>query len=346
MSAARPRRPRRALLWAALVALLLVAQSTLVVLTLGYENSRAQEQVEQQAAEMAARAKQIAGRDLQSLQALLWLEPGEARWRAAADELLQRAPSLLRIEQRDSRQVVGLFADSPFGTPLFRHIGRAELQLETELACAAALRHGGYQHSRSYFVPTSDGEGVEVVDLCLPRQSAGAPTAYLVASLGLHALLEEAGDKALAGNEISFVEGDGTRLARAGLVRGAGLYTAERVVDLPGLTLQLRVDSAAGRPQLIPNLATALVLGLSLALFAVVLLLARDVRKRAAAERALADALAFRQAMENSLSTGLRARDLSGNITYVNNAFCAMVGYSEARLLGVAQPPYWPPEFA
>jgi two-component system sensor histidine kinase DctS len=146
-------------------------------------------------------------------------------------------------------------------------------------------------------------------------------------------------------HEFSFVEGDGTRLARAGVPRGAGVYVAERVVDLPGAPLQLRADSAAGRPSLIPNLATALVLGLSIALFGVVLLLARDVRRRAKAERALAEALAFRSAMEDSLSTGLRARDLDGAITYVNPAFCHMVGYSREEL-GAAQPPYWPPEQA
>jgi two-component system, LuxR family, sensor histidine kinase DctS len=118
------------------------------------------------------------------------------------------------------------------------------------------------------------------------------------------------------------------------------------VVDLPGGPLQLRADASAGRPSLIPNLATALVVGLSLALFGVVLLLARDVRRRALVERALAEALAFRRAMEDSLSTGLRARDLQGAITYVNPAFCAMVGFSAEELLASQEPLYWPPESA
>jgi two-component system, LuxR family, sensor histidine kinase DctS len=144
-------------------------------------------------------------------------------------------------------------------------------------------------------------------------------------------------------HELSFVEGAGTRLARAGAARGAGIYVAERALDLPGATLQLRADSAAGRPSLIPNLATALVLGLSVMLFALVLLLVRDGRRRALAESALAEALAFRQAMEDSLVTGLRARDLQGAISYVNPAFCAMVGFSADELRAVP-PPYWPPE--
>jgi two-component system sensor histidine kinase DctS len=49
--------------------------------------------------------------------------------------------------------------------------------------------------------------------------------------------------------------------------------------------------------------------------------------------------------MEDSLVTGLRARDLSGRITYVNPAFCEMVGFEPHELLGHGIPaPYWPPE--
>jgi len=98
------------------------------------------------------------------------------------------------------------------------------------------------------------------------------------------------------------------------------------------------------------------VLGLSVLLFALALLLAGDVSRRARAEAALAEALAFRKAMEDSLSTGLRARDLRGAITYVNPAFCAMVGFSAEELFAVPAEPaagstppfiplYWPPEF-
>ena len=124
------------------------------------------------------------------------------------------------------------------------------------------------------------------------------------------------------------------------------MFVAERVIDLPGQALQLRVDSSTGRPSLIPNLAVALVLGLSFALAVVVALLVRDVRRRAAAEARLAEALALRKAMEDSLVTGLRARDLNGRITHVNPAFCEMVGFSEPELMAPATPPYWPPELA
>ena len=334
------------MLWGALVALLVVAQSLLVALSLNYESGRAQEHVDQVAAEVAARAKQIAGRDLQGIQGLLWEDPLGPRWRDDAAELLRRTKPLLRIEYRNAQRQVVYAANSPYITPLFQQIGRDQIQLETELACVAAQRQGAQLYSRSYFVPLPGGDGLEVADLCLPQSHEGKVDAFIVATVGLRQLLEESSTLELAsGNELTFVEGDGTRLARAGLTRGMGVYRAERVVDLPGLTLQLRVDSARGHPRLIPNLSTALVLGLSLALFAVVLLLARDVRRRALAEHKLAEALAFRHAMENSLVTGLRARDMEGNITYVNPAFCTIVGFKPEELFGAMPPPYWPPEF-
>src|SRR6187402_3051433 len=51
----------------------------------------------------------------------------------------------------------------------------------------------------------------------------------------------------------------------------------------------------------------------------------------------------FRRAMENSMLTGMRAMDMEGQISYVNPAFCAMTGFSEADLIGQHPPfPYWP----
>ncbi|MBN9428654.1 MAG: PAS domain S-box protein [Burkholderiales bacterium] len=70
---------------------------------------------------------------------------------------------------------------------------------------------------------------------------------------------------------------------------------------------------------------------------------ARDVTERRQAESALAAETAFRQAMEDSILTGMRAFDLQGRITYVNRAFCRMVDFTEAELVGAVPPyPYWP----
>ena len=346
-AAARTRRWRRVALWTALVGLLVVAQSLLVALTFNYESTRAQEQVDAAALGAAAQLKQRIARDQQDLQALLWNDPSPLQWRTDAVALLRNRPSLLRIERRDAQQRIVEAVDTPFQPPLFSHFPRGDIELETGLACDSAQRQAAPAFSRSYFVPLQSGLGQEVMDLCLPLVRQGAPDGFMTTTFALARLLEEmAGTEPSRDHELSFVEGDGARLARAGLQRGAGVFIAERLVDLPGLTLQLRLDSRAGSPRLIPNLAVALVLGLSLALGAVVALLARDVRRRAGAEAALAEALAFRKAMEDSLITGLRARDAQGRITYVNPAFCEMVGFCAAELVGQTTPPYWPPELA
>ena len=337
------RRHRRALLWSALVLLLLVAQSLLVGLTVNYEASQAQEDTDGVAVEVAAEVR----RDLVGLQQQmqsLAAQPAPA-WTTAAQDMLRQRRSLVRLELRDAAAQPVLSADTPHAAPLFTLISRTDSDVETEVACAAARRTLVPAFSRSYFVPLPGGLGQELMDLCVPLAGGGRVHGYGVGSVALGPLLEAAVTSGQArAHEISFVEGDGTRLARTGLPRGAGVFRAERLVDLPGATLQLRVDSATGAPRLIPNLSTALVLGLSMALFALVLLLARDVRRRAMAEGALAEALAFRKAMEDSLVTGLRARGLDGGISYVNPAFCAMVGFSPDELRAAAEPPYWPPE--
>src|SRR5437016_3977955 len=68
-------------------------------------------------------------------------------------------------------------------------------------------------------------------------------------------------------------------------------------------------------------------------------------RERRRSEENLKAESAFRQAIENSVPAGIAAVDLEGRQTYVNPAFCEMVGWSQAELLD-QRPPfvYWPPE--
>jgi PAS domain S-box-containing protein len=70
---------------------------------------------------------------------------------------------------------------------------------------------------------------------------------------------------------------------------------------------------------------------------------AHDVTERKKTEQALASETSFRRAMEDSISTGMRVVDMAGKITYVNPAFCDMVGLTEDDLVGQLPPyPYWP----
>ena len=93
-----PRRLRRALLWGALLALLGVAQTLLVALTVNYESTHAQDAVETVAAEAAAAVRSEILGVMQALQALAWTEAQPQAWREGAVEFatvaMRRAPFL------------------------------------------------------------------------------------------------------------------------------------------------------------------------------------------------------------------------------------------------------------
>src|SRR6266404_5449898 len=68
-------------------------------------------------------------------------------------------------------------------------------------------------------------------------------------------------------------------------------------------------------------------------------------RERRRTEQSLKAERVFREAIEKSVPAGIATVDLKGRQTYVNPAFCAMVGWSEKELVGVRPPfAYWPPE--
>ena len=86
------------------------------------------------------------------------------------------------------------------------------------------------------------------------------------------------------------------------------------------------------------------VLALSCVIIISLLMLWRYTRFRSTAEAALIAETGFRRAMENSMSTGMRVLDMEGRIAYVNPAFCRMIGWNEADLIGRSPPfPYWVP---
>lgn len=59
----------------------------------------------------------------------------------------------------------------------------------------------------------------------------------------------------------------------------------------------------------------------------------------------LDEAITFRKAMEDSLQTGMRARDREGRVIYVNPALCEITGYTADDLMYRLPPyPYWHPE--
>jgi two-component system sensor histidine kinase DctS len=268
-------------------------------------------------------------------------------WQAEVPLLLSQHKAWLRVERRDLQGLILDAAVSPFKPTLFNDQTRMNEQAEIVQTCLRSKRLNGPAYSRSYFVPQANGIGLEVMEMCLPILVQGRVLGFTLLTYGLQEILAtELGETYGRRNEISFIEPDGTRLAVHGtLPRAKRLFTATQLLDLQGTTLMLRMDGRRAAPDRFPNILPALVLAMSIALVSVLVLLVKDSRRRLKAERDLADALAFRKAMEDSLVTGLRARDLKGRITYVNPAFCQMVGFEADQLLGQSAPmPYWPPE--
>jgi two-component system sensor histidine kinase DctS len=346
-----PDTPRR-VLWAVLVPLVAALLATLVWLAGRQEELHVQSELDRDTAAAADDIRSGLVRRAESLQALSTSGPprgSRTPWTAEAAQLLRDHRELLRIEWRSESLGTVAAIDSPYRPPAFNWLPRAGTLADVQLACALARRQSQPAYSPNYYLPQPDGVGLEVMDLCVPQLRGGAVTGYVVATYSLREILASLVGPQLARNqEVSFNEPDGTRLALHGTVqRGLRTFSSQQLLDLAGNTLVLRINSWRGAPDLFPNVLTALVTAMSIALVAVLALLGKDMRRRVRVERDLADALAFRKAMEDSLVTGLRARDLQGRITYVNPAFCAMVGFSAEELLGKSGPaPYWPPELA
>jgi two-component system sensor histidine kinase DctS len=186
-----------------------------------------------------------------------------------------------------------------------------------------------------------------LIDYHLPLYQGGRFKGSLVATYQLQTLLDENVPWWFAqDNALSLLDRDERVVARriAG-GPGRGVYTHKRALDLPGGQIVLATDSVKGAPKLLPNLLVGSVIVLALGLVLSLAALWRHIARTIAAENALRQQMAFRTAMENSLLTGLRARDLEGRVTYVNPAFCRIVGLPASELLGRKPPmPYWAPE--
>lgn len=147
---------------------------------------------------------------------------------------------------------------------------------------------------------------------------------------------------------VSAINSDGLEIATKSKVAPLSNRLEYRIpFEPPGHGVSLHITAYKGETRWIPILLVASMVLLTGIIIWSLIRMRRHISRRQAAERALQSAIAFRKAMEDSLLTGLRARDMEGRITYVNPAFCKMTGYGAEELLGQAPPmPYWDPDDA
>lgn len=146
--------------------------------------------------------------------------------------------------------------------------------------------------------------------------------------------------------QVRILDGNGNTLASKSKISDSAT-TVSYVIpfDPPGFGMVLQVAAYRSNINLAQTMIAALIIALAAAMLLSLWIMRGHIQSRIAAEQALRSAHAFRKAMEDSLTVGMRARDLEGRITYANPAFCRMVGFSVDELINARQPiNYWAPE--
>ncbi|MFA7292237.1 MAG: PAS domain S-box protein [Rhodocyclaceae bacterium] len=146
--------------------------------------------------------------------------------------------------------------------------------------------------------------------------------------------------------QLHIIDDDGAILASKSKIDSAPVALSHQVLlDPPGYGLALKAMANRVASSTVQNLIMTLIIFLAAAVFWSLWAIRGLMRHRLAAEQALRSEHAFRKAMEDSLTVGMRARDREGRITYVNPAFCEMTGFGASELIGALPPyPYWNPE--
>ncbi len=262
------------------------------------------------------------------------LDRAEIEIRAAY--LLQNSPGLVRIAVLDAEGRLRASAPAP------ARPGSAWVTPTSQAAHDLARRTGNPAYTPPY---RSDGE--QVFDVFVPYYRSGRLAGTVAGVYGLRAMLAALVPWWLAEKHLVTIrDASGAVLAAKSNVEARQPELSHQVaLDPPGHGLLLHLESYRGETQLLPNVLTAVIVTLAVAVLWNLWALRRHVRRRLATEEALQSEHAFRKAMEDSLHTGMRAVDMQGRVIYVNPAFCKMVGYGAAELIGSPGPqPYWPPE--
>lgn len=272
-------------------------------------------------------------------------------FKARADTLISQFPELQQLSWLDDKRRIKAGASSanlPYKE--LRRVGEtpADPSIESNFFLARDLQQPIYDQR------ISSPDSTAFLQLHIPMTQGGRFSGVLLAEYSVDGLYRYAVPREIISRyAVSFLDGVGQRLAGSAIpVRNQALQILpwaqpineyEVPVSPVGNGLILRGQAYRSSLGVIGSGLFWLVSVLSVLTSWMLIANWRHTKRRQQTQQALVAETNFRRAMENSISTGMRAMDLQGRITYVNTAFCQMTGWSEDDLLGKLAPyPYWP----
>ncbi len=189
-------------------------------------------------------------------------------------------------------------------------------------------------------IQRKDGRPSDVVWIAVPLFDRGRFVGNYLAALSLNEATAAMVPTWFARNHvIRLVTNDDSEIADD----ASGIKPYRAAMNLPGTDLLLELRPNEPEPATVPRIFFLVALLFLLGMLASLVALRRDFIKRQQVQLLLQAQVALRKAMENSVTIGLRAWDLRGQILYVNEAFCRLVGFELNELVGRSAPlPYWP----
>ena len=273
----------------------------------------------------------------------------------AATELVRERPAVTQVSwvgpQRQLRasHTVAVFHPevNPSGGAIVPELPAAGVASEAERTFNNARSLRGPVYSAAY----RSANGSPAFQLHVPVFDPAGFAGVLVTEYAIEPMLRQmVPPEVTKRHTVAVVDESGKEIA------GSVLQMPGRVGNRPTIVVDLPLAPAANglllrgmgwrtSVGLVGNALFWMVVALSVLTVWMLLGTWRHVRRRSQIQNALVQETNFRRAMEDSMLTGMRALDNEGRITYINPAFCAMTGFSEAELVGRLPPfPYWPPD--
>ena len=212
----------------------------------------------------------------------------------------------------------------------------------TANAFERVTRLGKQAYSEPFFLEGNRG----FIELLVPIYSKHVLSGMLVVVYPLDALLNNQVPWWFTEKyKVVIIDDNDVLYAAKTNIEDSGNQSYEIPLDPPGYGLKLKITANRATDNSLQRILTIAIIALAAGVFWSLWIVRDLMKKRSQAEEALRSEHAFRTAMENSLTVGMRARDLRGKIIYVNPAFCKMTGFSANELVGQTPPmPYWAPE--